>query len=553
MPDLPPGSENLAALVGQVGNLRRVGNSFLRFPALSLALAFCLPALAQFQTFTFPSPVDGSPQPYAVYAPRVLPPGARFPLVLSLHAEHTTQAINLRQVLGLGPDPVPSMRDPKMIVACPLARGTMGYDGIPEQDVYGVLGDVERRFPIDPDRVYLTGISMGGAGALRLALTRPDVWAAVAAVSPTPAPGLEPLAANALNLPVRIFAGDQDPVAPVAIARAWQRRFLDLGIAADYLEYPGVEHNSWVLAYRRGAIFDWFAPFRRARSPQRVRFHTDSYRYRAAYWLRIDGLTPGAAATVDAQRSANQISVTTAGVDGFTLTPGEPAPLRIVIDGEPLRVRPAASLSFIKVAGHWHAGLFSPSGKRPGAEGPIAAAFNGRQIYVYGTAGAAAPQDLAARRQIAEQAAAWSQPGEPLTLSLPVKADRDVTAADLAAADAILFGTAETNRLIARLAPRLPLALNPGAADYGLLFVAPLEGHLVLVNSGLPWWNGDPPPPAVPSFLPARLRLLLAFGDYVLFKGSLAHVVAEGRFDRNWKLPAEARAQLQASGTVTVP
>ncbi len=108
------------------------------------------------------------------------------------------------------------------------------------------------------------------------------------------------------------------------------------------------------------------------------------------------------------------------------------------------------------------------------------------------------------------------------------------------------------NRLIARLAPLLPLALDPGAADYGLVFVAPVEGRLVLVNSGLPWWNGDPPAPATPSFLPARLRLLHAFGDYVLFKGSLANVVAEGRFDRDWKLPAEARAKLEASGTVTV-
>ncbi len=267
---------------------------------LPLALALCLPALAQFQTLTFHSEIDRSQQPYALYAPRVLPAGRKYPLVISLHAEHTTPAVNLRQVLGLGPDPVPALRDPEMIVACPLARGTMGYDGIAEQDVYDVLADAERRFPVDPDRVYLTGISMGGGGALRLALTRPDVWAAVAVVCPTPAPDLEPLAGNALNLPVRIFAGDQDPVAPVAIARAWQRRFLDLGVSAGYLEYPGVEHNAWVLAYRHGAIFEWFAPFRRTRAPERVRFRTDSYRHRAAYWLRIDGLTPGTPARVDA-------------------------------------------------------------------------------------------------------------------------------------------------------------------------------------------------------------------------------------------------------------
>jgi pimeloyl-ACP methyl ester carboxylesterase len=543
--------------------VRRVGNPPCpRFRAsvarkvLPLALVFCLPVPAQIQTLTFPSGIDRSQQPYAVYAPRVLPPGRKYPLVISLHAEHTTPAINLRQVLGLGPDPVPAMRDPEMIVACPLARGTMGYEGIAEQDVYDVLADAERRFPIDPDRVYLTGISMGGAGALRLALTRPDVWAAVALVCPTPAPDLEPLAGNALNLPVRIFAGDQDPIAPVAIARGWQRRFLDLGISADYLEYPGVEHNSWVLAYRHGAIFEWFAQFRRMHAPERVRFRTDSYSHRAAWWVRIDGLTPATPATVDARRSGSEISVAAANVDGFTLTLGQPArpaaPLRILIDGETLRARPAESLSFTKAAGHWHAGQFSPSGKRPGAEGPLSAAFNGRQIYVYGTAAASGPQDVAERRQVAAEAAAWSQPGEPLALSLPVKADQDVTDADLASSDAILFGTAETNRLIARLAPHLPLALDPGAADYGLVFVAPVEGRLVLINSGLPWWNGDPPASATPSFAPARLRLLRAFGDYVLFKGSLADVVAEGRFDRDWKLPAAARAKLEASGTVTV-
>ena len=48
------------------------------------------------------------------------------------------------------------MRDHELIVACPLARGAMGYQGIAEQDVYDVVADVERRYPVDRDRVYLT-------------------------------------------------------------------------------------------------------------------------------------------------------------------------------------------------------------------------------------------------------------------------------------------------------------------------------------------------------------------------------------------------------------
>jgi hypothetical protein len=117
-----------------------------------------------------------------------------------------------------------------------------------------------------------------------------------------------------------------------------------------------------------------------------------------------------------------------------------------------------------------------------------------------------------------------------LTLKLPVKADTAITSADLDSADLVLFGSAETNALIARFADRLPLSLNPGAADYGLLFIVPIGKHYALVSSGLPWWTGaEEARPAVGiSFAPPQFRLLQTFGDYILFKGSLANVVAEG-------------------------
>jgi hypothetical protein len=135
-----------------------------------------------------------------------------------------------------------------------------------------------------------------------------------------------------------------------------------------------------------------------------------------------------------------------------------------------------------------------------------------------------------------------------------VKADSAVTAADIDTSDLVLFGTADTNSLIARFAAGLPLALNPGAADYGLLFIAPIGKHHVLVSSGLPWWTGaDDANRGGDPFTAAQFRLLDTFGDYVLFKGSLANVVSEGRFDRNWKVPADAASKMSATGTVTIP
>ncbi len=531
-----------------------------------LALWIVAPALwAQTgaQVATFHSAVDNSEQPYALYVPRGFDPAKTYPLVISLHSEDTNHRINLRQVFGLSirsgetnPEDLRQFavpRDAGFIVACPLARGTMNYQGIAERDIFDVLADVERRFPIDPDRVYLTGISMGGAGALRLALRRPDLWAGVAAVCPAPLPGFDELAPNAVNLPVRIFHGEQDPIVPVASSRLLQRRLVDAGVAADYIEFPGLRHNAWDLAYRGGAVFDWFESLRRNRFPDRVRLVARSYRDDTAYWVRIDGLTPGVAASIDARRTgAAEVSVETRNTDGFTLSLDRPVGL-VTVDGSPLRLRPSPSQSFVKSGGKWRAGHFEPAGKRPGAEGPIAEAVNGRQIYVYGTGGARTAEELASRKQMAETAASWSSVRSRLTLALPVKADTAVTAEDLDTADLVLFGTSETNALIARFAPQWPLALNAGAADFGLLFIAPLGKHYALVSSGLPWWTGaEEANRGGPRDAPGQYRILSTFGDYILFKGSLANVVAEGRFDTNWKVPAAESAKMLATGTVTV-
>jgi len=450
----------------------------------------------------------------------------------------------------------PRFRDVDFIVACPFARGTMGYQGIAERDVYDMLDEVERRYPVDPDRVYLTGVSMGGGGALWLALTRPDVWAAVAPVCAFTVPGTEELAPNALNLPIRLFQGALDPAVPAASSRAWQRRLLDAGAPAEYIEYPGVLHNAWTYAYRAPGVFDWFAQYRRNPAPERVRLLTRSYSYGSAYWIRIDGMTPGALASIDARLTGKtEAQVETRDVDAFSIlgnVVGRPGV--VTVDGAAVRLRPGAPLSFVKTDGHWRQGLADPDGKRTGAEGPIAAAVSGPHIYVYGTADRPPPEALANRRRAAEYAANWSAPPYArIALTFQVKADADVTEADIESSNLVLFGSRETNSVVARVAPELPLALNSGAADYGLLFIAPVGKRYALVSSGLPWWTGaEQTNRAGDPFAPPAFRLLTTFKDFVLFKGSLANVVSEGYFDRNWKVPPDASATMLATGTVSV-
>ena len=527
------------------------------------------------QVLTFLSAVDDTDQPYALYLPKAYDRSRRYPLVVSLHGAGSNHRLNLRRVFGQGnrygeTDAEatrywPRLKDVDYIVASPLARGTMGYQGIAEKDVLDVLADVKSRFSIDEDRVYLTGLSMGGGGTLWLGLTRPDVWAAIAPVCPAPPPGTIELAANALHIPVKIFQGAADPVVPAASVRQFHEELTSSGVKAQYVEYPGVRHNSWDYAYKDAAIFDWFVPFRRVRSPDRVHFVARDYAHGSAYWVRFDSLTPGTNAEIDARFEARQkLAITTRNLDGFTLLlkghrMAPPAgPLSVTIDGAAVRAPRAGrqgEVSFKKTGTRWAAGaaVLEPGEKRPGAEGPIAAAIGSRHIYVYGTADGAGPAEVLRRREQAAYAAEWSTSRSRLLLTFRVMADSEVKDADLKGANVVAFGTRESNSLLARLAPRLPMALNPGAADYGLVYVYPVEGYYVVVSSGLPWWTRiDQAERPGLSFLAAPYRALLSFGDYLLFRGGVHNVVAEGRFDRMWQLPPDPAERIRATRAVEV-
>ena len=524
------------------------------------------------QVLTFFSDVDDTEQPYALYLPPNYDPSKRYPLVVSLHGAGSNHRLNLRRVFGKHNLPgesdveatryFPEWRDVDYIVISPFARGTMGYQGIAEKDVYDAIEDVKRRFSIDEDRIYLTGLSMGGGGTLWLGLTRPDIWAAIAPVCPAPPQGTEALAGNALNLPVHLFQGDADQLVRPEWTREWVRRFREAGVSVEYAEYPGVGHDSWVNAYADGQIFEWFGQFRRNRYPDRVQFATWQYKYSRAYWVRIDRLTPGTLASIDARFvGPNRLEVTTKDLDAFTFElEGHPQysagrPVEVRIDGRAVRVRPGEPLSFQRRGDRGGVGGDEPGpgAKRAGAEGPIADAIAGRHIYVYGTAGNPTQEELQARRERAVTAANWAVDrgawfGRVMVFPRVV-ADRDVRPSDLESANLVLFGTKETNSLIAQFADRLPLHLTGPEAEYGLVYVYPLNGRYVVVSSGVPWWQ-TPGLPRVLFFPPVQ-GALQSMQDYRLFRAS-GEVVAEGRFDGEWRLPAGEAEKLRATGVVAV-
>ncbi|MGV3560547.1 carboxylesterase family protein [Larkinella arboricola] len=527
------------------------------------------------QVLTIFSNVDDTEQPYGLYLPKNYNPKKKYPLVIMLHGAGSNHRLSLRRVFGKsninGETDVeatkyfPEWADVNYIVASPFARGTVGYQGVAEKDVYDVLADVKKRFSIDDDRVYLTGYSMGGGGTLWIGLSRPDVWAAIAPVCPAPPRGTDALAGNALNYPVHIFQGDADPAVKVEGTREWVQRFKDAGVNIIYQEYPGVKHDSWVNAYQDGFIFSWFDKFKRNRFPERVRFSTRQYKYNSAYWVQIDQLTPGTLATVDARFSSpNHLDVTTSNIGALTLKlAGHRSfkaknPLEVVIDGKTVSAPTSDAVTLVKRGSGWEVTPYqpTPTAKRPGAEGPLSEPFADRHVYVYGTADNPSPEELKNRQDQAFQAANWSAyRGEFLgrIMVFPrILADKEIRPSDLESANLVLFGTKETNSLVAKFSDRLPIQLNPGTSDYGLFYVFPVNNHYVTINSGLPWWTDTQAPMGGFSLNNRAMAVTSGFKDFILFKGTYKTPVAEGYFDNDWHLKPDDASKLSESGAVTV-
>lgn len=530
------------------------------------------------QVFTFHSDIDDTEQPYGLYIPENYDASRKYPLVVMLHGAGSNHRLALRRVFGQtnmnGETDVeasryfPRWENREYIVASPRARGTMGYQGIAEKDVLDMVADVQRRFSVDEGRMYLTGLSMGGGGTLWIGLSYPDMWAAIAPVCPAPPAEAAPLAGNAFNLPVQIHQGGADPAVRPEGVREWVKNLKKEGVEVEYLEYPGVGHDSWANAYQDGAIFDWFSRFRRDPFPVRVKFTTDRYKHNKAYWITLEAFTPGTPAQVDARFTGeNKLKIKTSNLRVFTLHPeGHPLfkkelPLKADIDGNTVEAPAEKALTFLKTEDGWENGAYYPPtiSKRRGIEGPMSDVLSTRHVYVYGTGGSPSEEELARRRQQAEKAAEWSvYRGEFLgrIMVFPrVLSDREVRPSDLLEANLILFGDRTSNSIIERYSDRLPMRLSDASGDYGLAYVFPVGNHYVLVNSGLSILDApesDKQISGLSRFVAVPVLYALSkFDDYALYNRNA--VIANGRFDDQWQLPEGAAARLRETGVVAVP
>ncbi len=116
----------------------------------------------------------------------------------------------------------------------------------PLQTALELLFMIQEKYSIDPDRVYITGISMGGFATWEAMIRHPRNFAAAV---PVCGGGDVSFADRITHIPVWAFHGADDPVVPVKCGRLMIETLEQAGGNPRYTEYPGVGHNSWDRAY----------------------------------------------------------------------------------------------------------------------------------------------------------------------------------------------------------------------------------------------------------------------------------------------------------------
>jgi predicted peptidase len=193
---------------------------------------------------------------------RYVPPGygtdrsKRWPLVLFLHgAGERGDDLELVKKHGL-PKLIEQGRDFPFVVISPQWPPGEWWNIFALE---GLIETIVREERIDRDRVYLTGLSMGGFGTWALAIRHPERYAAILPICG----GGEIQRARVLrDVPIWAFHGDADPVVPVARSRDMVAAITQAGGSPRLTIYPGVAHDSWTATYENPEIYDWLLSHR---------------------------------------------------------------------------------------------------------------------------------------------------------------------------------------------------------------------------------------------------------------------------------------------------
>ena len=181
----------------------------------------------------------------------------KWPLVLFLHGSGE-RGNDLERVKTHGiPELVAAGKDFPFIAISPQCPDGEWWN---PWELRYLLDEIEVKYRVDPDRVYLTGLSMGGYGTWEMALDFPDRFAAIVPICG----GGDPAdAARLKDVPVWAFHGGKDPVVPLKGEEEMVDAVKKAGGDARLTIYPEAGHDAWTETYANEEVYTWLLQHRR--------------------------------------------------------------------------------------------------------------------------------------------------------------------------------------------------------------------------------------------------------------------------------------------------
>ena len=201
----------------------------------------------------------------------------KWPLLIFLHGSGES-GVDLEKVKAHGPPKlIEQGKKFPFIVVSPQAPPQTGWQ---VEALKGMLSDIKKKYRVDNDRVYLTGLSMGGFGTWSMSEKFPDEFAAIA---PICGGGDVDKVWQLRHMPVWCFHGAKDDVVPPTASQRMVDALRKYNSNVKFTLYPEANHNSWEITYNNDSLYTWLLAQKKFRYQPVVLTSAQLKRYEGTY------------------------------------------------------------------------------------------------------------------------------------------------------------------------------------------------------------------------------------------------------------------------------
>jgi len=220
--------------------------------------------------------------PYALYVPESAKPGDAYPLAVILHGMGGSGDNTI--------EPWVERLSREYIILCPSYPMGAWWAQPAEELVLKLIEKIQKEYPVDPDRVFLAGLSNGAIGAYMIGMFYPDRFAGVIPIASGITPRYMHFLVNLKNTPTYIIQGVYDPIFPIELSRRVHQILTDMKYPVTYREHgeKGSAHGGHFLPEDEVApLVEWMKKQKRDPLPAVVRMTREANHLGRINWARL--------------------------------------------------------------------------------------------------------------------------------------------------------------------------------------------------------------------------------------------------------------------------